>query len=308
MDEVVSEIRNKCLKKETIPFNLDIFHAPEASPAEVIRSSRSLPVMSEKRVVIVKGASQWNAKALEGFLAYLKDPVPTTCLLLLCGKIDMRLSFAKTVKTHGLAIEVKRLSEGGLRNWLHRTAARNGKRINADAVSFIVQHCNRELSAISNEFEKILSFCEDSEEIDLRNVQEVVSDTRTRNVFEFINMLGRKQTLKALDVLTRMIEEGAAPLMILTMVARQFRLIWGAKDILNRGGKKREIAGKLKLTPYQARPLLAQLDAFSVDELERAFRLFLQIDGALKSSRLSRGFALEMMTIKLCGSSQADYF
>ncbi len=308
MEEVAAKIRSKCLNKRTIPFNLDVYHAPEASPSDVIRSSQTLPVMSEKRLVIVKGASQWNSKALEEFLPYLKEPVPTTCLLFISGKIDMRISFAKTVKSHGLCVQVRRLYEEELHKWIRGNVAQKGKQISSDAASFIVEHCGRELSSVSNELEKVLLFCEANKRIDLEDVQEVVSDTRIWNVFEFIDKLGRKETVKALDILNRMIEEGAAPLGILGMVARQFRLIWKGKEILRNGGKRAEIGGKLNLAPFQARPLLAQLNAFSEEELEEAFRLLLQVDCALKSSRFSRGRALEVMTMKLCGAFHADHF
>lgn len=308
MEEVAAKIRSTCLNKKTIPFNLDVYHAPEASPSDVIRSSQTLPVMSEKRLVIVKGASRWNSKELEGFLPYLKDPVPTTCLLFISGKIDLRISFVKTVKSRGLCVQVRRLYEEEIRQWIQRRVEGREKQISSDAASFIVEHCGRELTSISSELEKVLLFCESNKRIDLEDVQEVISDTRVWTVFEFIDKLGRKEAVKALDILNRMIEEGVSPLGILGMVARQFRLIWRAKEILRKGGKRAEIGGKLKLAPFQTRPLLAQLNAFSEEELEQAFSILLQVDCALKSSRISRGGALEVMTMKLCGAFHADHF
>ncbi len=308
LKEAEAKIRDSCLNKGTIPFNLDVYHAPEGSPLEVIRSSQTLPVMSRKRMVVVKETSKWSTSELGLLIPYLKDPAPTTCLVFLSGKIDLRMSFVREVKSHGVCVKVRRLYEEELHSWIRANVAKKGKRISNDAASLIVQHCGRELSAVSNEIEKVLLFCEQSERIDLEHVEEVVSDTRTRTVFEFIDRLGKKDTRKALVFLNRMIEEGESPLAILGMVARQFRLIWKAKEILRKGGKRAEIGRKLKLSPFQVRPLSAQLNAFSEEELEEAFWLLLQIDGVLKSSRFSRVFALEMMTMKLCGPSPGDYF
>jgi DNA polymerase-3 subunit delta len=83
------------------------------------------------------------------------------------------------------------------------------------------------------------------------------------------------------------------------MVIRQFRLLLQAKDIVDSGGDSGEIAKKLRLQPFVARKLVNQSRGFTLDALEDIYHKLVDIDDAIKTSRVDTRLALDTLIASL---------
>jgi DNA polymerase-3 subunit delta len=97
-----------------------------------------------------------------------------------------------------------------------------------------------------------------------------------------------------------MLQAGEAHLKILSMIVRQFRLIWRAQDLVSRGVGKEELGRRLKLHHFYLESILEQTANFNEDNLREGFRRFLQTDLAMKTTTLSKELLLEKMVVDLC--------
>ena len=58
IDKIVSEIREELVDPDLSSFNLNIFYAKESEPQEIINSAKTLPLMSDYRLVVIREADQ----------------------------------------------------------------------------------------------------------------------------------------------------------------------------------------------------------------------------------------------------------
>ena len=116
-----------------------------------------------------------------------------------------------------------------------------------------------DLSEVYQELSKMVSFVGTRKEIEVDDVESVVSRVRPHSIFELTEAIGMKNCPKALILLDRMLEGGEPPLRILTMVVRQFRHLWIAREMQDGGSRSPEIAKALGIPGFLAGKFLPQV-------------------------------------------------
>ncbi|MEJ5203619.1 MAG: hypothetical protein WHV66_15465, partial [Anaerolineales bacterium] len=82
------------------------------------------------------------------------------------------------------------------------------------------------------------------------------------------------------------------------MIARQFRLLLLAREILDEGGNQEMIQQELGLHPYTAQKLTLQAKRFTIAQLEAIYRRLLALDEAIKTGQMPIELALEMFVVE----------
>ena len=90
------------------------------------------------------------------------------------------------------------------------------------------------------------------------DVNDMVSYTRDANVFATIDAIIEGQSTKAIRMAHQVLESGRTAPYLLTMIARQLRLMITAKDLKNQGVSVRELGSRLGLSDYPMRKILLQ--------------------------------------------------
>ena len=96
-------------------------------------------------------------------------------------------------------------------------------------------------------------------------------------------------------------ENAASPVMIVTMLARHFRILIKAKEVMGRMNGQGELAKYLGVHPFFLQNYLNQSKNFSNSELRRSFGILHRCDREIKSSRVVRERILERALFKLIG-------
>jgi DNA polymerase-3 subunit delta len=122
--------------------------------------------------------------------------------------------------------------------------------------------------------------------ITVDDVEELVAETRQRNVFELSKAIGAGDVPRALGLLANMLRNREAPLKIQFMLARQMRQIWRAKELLAAGAARGEIASAVGMNPYFLDDVLVPARRMTRGALMRAFERLYESDKALKSSKV----------------------
>ena len=76
------------LNQSFITFNLDeISVSAELTPESVLSSAQTLPMGDSRRIVVIDDASKLPKSVSEALVEYLKNPNPTTTLMLSASKL-----------------------------------------------------------------------------------------------------------------------------------------------------------------------------------------------------------------------------
>jgi DNA polymerase-3 subunit delta len=327
--EALARFRAELVKAvgDMAEFNTTTLDGSKVTMGELRHACDSIPFMGDRRLVIVEGLlgrlaprrrtkGRENAEGEEpawkqAFVQELGDYLPaipkTTRLVFMESKTLPAsapiLKVAKAQEKAGKAY-VKLFSvpkNGELPNWIrHRTRDKGGE-INYQAVELLAAMVGPNLRLLDQEIEKLLLYA-DGEPIDVDDVRILVSRAREMSIFDLVDSVGRRQPDRALRLLHQMLDDEAAPLYVLSMLARQIRILIQVSELQDQGLGQAEVARRLKLHPFVAEKGLKQARNFDKTQLEAAHRRLVEADWSIKTGKLEDTLALDLLVVELSRS------
>jgi DNA polymerase-3 subunit delta len=303
LNRSLQQILDALVPEEARDFNLQTFHALEASPEAIIDNARTFPVFAQRRAVVVRDVDKFKAADFDAFLSYVNEPVPETCLILVAEKIDRRKKFFQSIQKNGELVEFKQLYDNQIPAFVKEQVVAAGFRMTEAAMAEFSRRSGTNLQEIVGELEKLLQYVGDSQVVDVDDVKAIVSNTRVDSVFDMTNALGQRKAGDAVTLLRRLFDDSIAPLMILSMLARHFRQLWMCRELLDNGTGRADISRRIGVNPYFVDGIMAQCRLFDRPQYKSAFERFLATDLALKSGggqpeALLEGLLLKLMDVK----------
>ncbi len=296
-------IKAAVLDPRTKDFNLDVYEGKEATPAKILSAARTLPMMAQRRMVMVRDADELTAEELAGLSDYLARPAPETCLLFVAEKADQRLRFFTAFKKSGLLLKLDPLGERQLPAFVKGEAKRLGAKLEFGAAERIAEEIGSDLGQIVDALSRLSIYVAQGEPIRVSDVEEVVATTRQHTVFELIDAVGGGGREAALTLLSGILAAREPALRLLAMLARHVRQLWVTRDVLT--GSKRagqgEVAQALGVPPFVAMKLMDQARRLSGARIVGMHEAIYQTDRALKLSKLDDQRHMEALILRLCG-------
>jgi DNA polymerase-3 subunit delta len=267
-------------------FNHDSFDLKESGLVSCLTTARTLPMMAKRRLVVGRGIDQVKADLLEPLVQYVGDPNPSTCLVLVGDKVDVRFKAFLALRKAGFLHVFAPLKDQALAGWLRAQARARQVDITPDAAGALADLAGPELGRLSQALDQLALYAGAGRAVTLDDVEELVAETRQRNVFELTKAIGAGDVPRALGLLANMLRNREPALRIQFMLARQMRQIWRAKELAATGAARGEIAAAVGMSPYFLDDVLVPARRMSRAVLARAFERLYQSDQALKSSRV----------------------
>jgi DNA polymerase-3 subunit delta len=303
LERVVTALRQAVLGGDASAFNFDALQAEEHGPEAILAAARTMPMLGAMRLVQVRDMHLLGAKELNKLLPYVKDPAPTTCLLLVADKADLRLKLFTELKKTGVVQRFDPLKDRQVPDWLAGEARRMKVKLEPGAAERIADAVGTDMGQLASALERLELYVGSGRGVSPRDVDELLAQTRQHSIFELTNAVGRGQRREALLVLRRMLQDKEPGVRIVVMLARHLRHIWSAKELRAGGEQPKAIAARVGIHPYFVQDVLRQAQRFSWPMLRRTHRALFEADRSLKSSRLSDAAVLEQLVLRLCPAS-----
>ena len=314
--EAIAQMREK-MDPVVGDLNTAVFDGRQVEVAELQAACDALPFMADRRLVVVhdlvssptggKGPRRQQGSAgddkLRSLEAYLPQ-MPETARLVL----DESRSLPEGHRLLRLAGE-----QGGhvrhfalpagprLDQWIKRRARSKGVGISPQAVALLATYLGPNLRLLAQELEKLATYLGGEGTIGREDVERLVSSLQEANVFHLVDALGSRRGRRALVLLRRLLDEKRAPLYILTMIARQFRLLLQARELDAQGVPAARMARQMEVRPFVARKCLQQATNFCPADLRTILGELLDIDVGIKTGRLEGPLALELFVVRWAG-------
>lgn len=312
IDEAVEKIISKAIGFSNRDFNLEILKGSEINCIEIVDKAQTLPFMGDKRVIVVKYIDDMSEIGMNRFLEYCSNPSPTTCLVLIGHETGDKI-LSNTISKKGEVIQFNRLSEGHIINWIGKKVKGAGYMIDDDAKEYLLEIVGNDIKRLNNEIEKIFTFKGyppsppdkggGSGDIKIEDIRLMVEDTKVESIFDFTDSIGSKDIDNAIKLLGKMLNQGEVPVKIISMIARQLRLILLTKVYKGKNIPSSDLPAKAGFKPFLLNRYLSQAEKYSIKELERCFLIIQKTDVKLKSSGISEKILMEKLVFDLCGGS-----
>lgn len=304
------------LAPDELDMNLTILDR-DPSANELMALVDTVPFMGGKNVIVVRGTGMFRAKktvsgeesegsdkADERLLQMVGNiPDYVHVILSTTDKVDKRRKLFKMVEKYGETVEVSHLKAKDVRGWLTVKLGELNKRMASDAMEYflgIVSIMSKvSLGFLHNELEKIALFTSEKTLITQQDLVEIMSAIPEISVFAMIEAVSQKQVGKALKLIGEQLQAGEHPLKLISLLARQVRMMWQAKEMAERGYGSRDIAEKLGLVPFIGEKMLKQSKNFTTATLKQTTIALAKADHDLKSGGAT-GMVLEEIIIGMC--------
>ncbi len=300
VEEALNTIRTQVLDPNTKDFNFDSFWANEADSARVREAVETLPMMSEKRLVILRDVDEWKDSDWETLFPLFENPVDSAVFVLTASEMDRRKKAFKKVTEKGILVELKRPYDNQMPEWISYLAFRLQLEIDRDAASMLLQYVGANLFEVQQELKKLKEYMGDRKKVTAQDISHVVSQSRVQSIFELTDALGRKDKASAFQALANLLDNKQSEIGVLAMVARHFRILEALME-----GQRAGLSG-VKLTTAAGIPqflltnYMQQLRFWSESSLDNVVLTLHETDKALKSSPLSSHIWLENLILKIC--------
>jgi len=314
-DEEVRRMVDAAADPTTRDFNVEVVRGADVD-AETLGSTLSTPpMMSERRVVVVRdvGALKKDARAMLD--NYLKRPAPDLLLLLVAppgAKADQRLTGATT------AIEFNALSGARIPKWIAYYVEHDLESSITDrAITLLQEAAGTDLSQLKVELDKLASYA-GGNPIDDAAVTAVVGVRPGETMGDFLDAVARREATAAIAMLPVVLAQPKASAVTTVMALTSQTLVIGwARAARDRGTSPSRLNSELFAllkesgSVYTGRSwgefvstCARASDAWTPRAVDAALDALLDADASLKGPRLSSDEQLlSSLVLALCGAS-----
>jgi DNA polymerase-3 subunit delta len=278
IERAVAAIRDEALPPAARGFNYDVVEG-KPSGARIVALAQTLPMMAQRRVVLVRDLSALPADDAEPLLAYFGKPNPSTVLIAIASKVDKRLKVFATASKKGYlhVLEAPRQ----IAPWLREEAKHQGVKLEAAAVGRLVDAVGDDLSRLVRAIEQLALYAA-GRAVTADDVDELIADTRERSVFELTDAIGAADRVRALAAVASLCDQRESAVGVVVMLARHIRQLSLLHALRAQNAPRGEWASKIGVPPFVVDKLVAQAKSYTPGALALATRRLAEADRALK--------------------------
>lgn len=251
-------------------FNFLVFDDDNFDEEKVLNSFETLPMASEKKIVLLKNITKISEIFKKKLKVYLNAPVESTCVVIFdfFNKFDFIISEK---------VSAKRLEDKSLKEIIVSEMKLKNKQISPKACEMLIESCCNYYSLIKNELEKL--FAVDEEEIDEKIIDKYVCKETEFTVFELTDALSKKDGQKAVSLLNLMEKDTKT----FNLVLNHFRRLFFVA-ISEMGD--RDLAELLSVKEFAITKARTLSKNFSKIQLKNIYEMLNDIDFYIKNGQM----------------------
>ncbi len=319
--ETLVSLKGEVEPEELRDVNVTVVDGARARFDEVTALCDTVPFLADRRLVIVEGllsrfeprrpsrgggaSARSREVASEGWEKlpeYVARMPETTHLVLVDGRLSEANPHLRKLRTLGRALAFPQPSGGELSSWIRNRAADKGAQIEPRAVSMLADTIGGDLQVIDNELEKLTLFCR-GRAITHEEVQDLVAYAKEANIFAAVDAVVEGRPEAAVRLVHRLIDSGSPPAYLLTMLARQVRLLILAKELRAERRSQSRIGERLRLSGFPLRKTLEQEAMFTAEALSEIYHRLVETDVSVKTGVFDERTALDVLIVELAASA-----
>ncbi len=246
-------------------------------------------------------------KELLAFLKYLQQPSPDVALVIAPGKVDMRQKFWKEVAASAYTVSFN-LTEDDRKTLFEEKLLASGLAFAPDARAwmeerFVGKDTGKErvtgnFPFLDSEMDKLSLYMGDNKRVSMTDIEECMSAPSQDNIFKLTDALAERKIDDALNTLDSLRNQGSPCLMVMGMIASNFRKLLMVRSGRDQRLRDDEIMARAGIkSPWQLNKLTTQARKIPADLLKRIIFNLARADMRIKSAGLNDWHILEQELI-----------
>jgi DNA polymerase-3 subunit delta len=286
-------------------FDVDKRDAAELDPADYESLVATMPLMNDRRVVVLKGVQEVPGEVRDRIKATL-DERPAELCLIGTGAATMRGTLYQEWEKKGARIvcELPRKARSkqpdfDFARWLvGRARADFGKVLDREAAEALAE-LGGDLGSLHGELEKAALHAGASDSVTRADVEAVCIGCAAGNVWEWCDAVGSRDTTRALGLLRTLLDAGETAYRLVPLLATHFCRLGVVVGLPRKDSRAIMEALPGRSWPAMAAGLATQAQRHSPESVARALDLLAEADLMLKSSGYDEEFVLHKHLIEI---------
>jgi DNA polymerase-3 subunit delta len=296
-EDKIRALIDRATDPATRDFNLEILRAADVDAAAVSLALDALPMMAERRVIVLRDVTALKKDGRAVLARYLEHPAADVVLVLVAA--------AETKPDAALlercaTVEFKPLNDADLVKWASLHATSLGASVTAGAAHLLCGATGNDLALLAGEIDKLRSYTNGAE-IDEAAVAAVVGVRHGETLADLLDAVAQRDAMPAIALLERVLSQpnttGVSVVMALTTqtLAVGWAIAARARGLAQHRLES-ELFGLLKENPSSlvGRPWgeavkgwVRALRHWDDESVDRALSALLAADASLKDTRVS---------------------
>ena len=300
-------------KDDVRDFNDDVFslNTPD-NIKNALAAADQLPMMAQRRVVkitevrVTASANKDSLKEdqFDAIAAYLANPSPNSVVIFVADELNRSRKVGKLLSEKSVSVDFTPLEDAELVKWANSKLDEFGTQMDDRTLRHLIAMIGPDVRRLTIEIGKLSTAALPDKVINIDLVDSLVANVREIPNFDLTDNLVAGNKAKALKILSKILNDGAEPLMLLGLLSYNYRRLLMVKDMMERGVDRSEVSRVMKLRYNDQEAFLAAARRASLDQLKKAVVALAETDLAIKSSIGGPGpkgsrLQLEMLVCKL---------
>ncbi len=271
----------------------------KAAIDEVLDELRTLPFLTDRRVVVVQEADEFITKHRPLLETYFDAPCASGVLVLIAKSFPSSTKLAKKLKKVGELVAITPPKPWQLPAHITQHVKQTFNiALTRDAAQLLVDLTGNDVTRLYSEVEKLVVFVDDKRDIAVQDVEALVGHNRIFGVFEVIDAMVAGQTGAALSRLRNMFaEDKNAQYTVVGAFAFHFRKMFNAKALLSQGRSIPEVTKALRIWG-KTDQFYAQVRRVSLEQISQIIQQLASIDHQMKTGQTRGPAAIEQLVLR----------
>ena len=253
-DEAIRAILDRALDPSFRDFNFDQRSASQLQPDEVEALCTTLPMMAERRVVLIRDVEAWKrrTRAKAAVLHYLAHPSPETVLILVqaAGEEKADTDLAK----RATAVNCEPLPPDRVSKWVAYRAAPLGVTFAEGGAEYLIKAVGNDLGALESELQKLASL-PDSANLGAEQIGTLVGVRHGETVYDWRDAVLGDNPGRAIALLGPVLaQSGVNGVRLITLLGTSLIGVGLARGHYDKRLRGRALEGALMNTLRRTRP------------------------------------------------------
>lgn len=257
-----------------------------------LAAADQLPMMATRRVVrvtdvrVAATAAKDTLKEdqFDAVSAYLANPSPSSILIFVADELNGNRKIGKLLRDKTVSVEFAPLDDAELAHWSKGTLRELDAQIDDRTLRHLISLTGPDARRLTTELSKLATAALPEKTIGIDLVDSLVANVREISNFDLTNHLVSGDRTRALQTLGKILDDGAEPVMLLGLLAANYRKLLMVKDMMERGVDRSEVARVVKMRYSDQEPFLAAARRADLRVLKNAITRLAETDLAIKTS------------------------
>ncbi len=305
MENKIRSMKKALLEPDFEDLNFSCLDDKKLSLSRLNEELMSVPVMSDKRMVVVKNSGIFNNAKLADYkkVCEMLADLPEYLCVVFCeaGFDKKKEKNLDPIRQNCSIVKFDFLSPVQLERWLDKMFSEKGKSILPRDISSIIKRCGTSMAPLFNEANKLISFVGDREKITADDVEAVVSKSIETRIFDVIDNIAAGRSQGVFDELAALRASGENPSTIFSLLSGRVGELLMVKQLCFDKLSAEKIAAYFepKRPVFVVNKLVESSKNFSEEFLVKMTLSAPEYTALVRSGRLDKWAAVEMYASKL---------